>query len=258
MKDYHKFFTLVLALLITTSIFAQTAVVNYMRLKGTQDDYMAIEKQWKTLHEQRIKDGLSIGWQLYQVMYSGTDDPYHYMTVDTYENMAKTVGSYTDEVVQKVFPNGMDDLMQKTGESRDLTRSEVYHLITESLNESNTPSNFIVVNFFKVPQGEGQAYQDLEKNIFKPMHEAAIKNGKRTYWGVWVQWPNPGGEYNYVAVDGYEKLEHLNASDYDELFQTVHAGKDADEAWKNMNEARMSVKTQIFRLVDSVLPPPPQ
>lgn len=57
-----------------------------------------------------------------------------------------------------------------------------------------------LVGFMKVPQGGESEYRKLEREIWKPMHQEWVNQGKMAGWYLWYV-PYPSGtnaEYHYV------------------------------------------------------------
>jgi hypothetical protein len=117
---------------------------------------------------------------------------------------------------------------------------------------------YIVINSVKTDNwGE---YVELEKKIYQPFHEEAIKLGKKNSWGVWSRWPNPDNSIQGVVIDGYAKYEDIFNSNYDGIFEKLIAGKNAWEILDISNqinkteEKRTFTKSEIWEVVDMTAP----
>ena len=54
------------------------------------EDYLKIEKFWKAVHQERIKDGRMTAWLLLKVVNEEQKDiPYNYITLNVYPDMEK-------------------------------------------------------------------------------------------------------------------------------------------------------------------------
>ena len=97
--------TICMFFLAVIAVEAQTvAVVDYMKVPANGGDtYLAIEKQWKTLHQTRVDAGEILGWELYAVRNTGTNSPYNFATVTIYENFSKTENWATEAEMKKAF-----------------------------------------------------------------------------------------------------------------------------------------------------------
>jgi len=100
---------------------------------GKLDQYLEMEKQWKSFHQEYIKMGKKRSWGLYEVRYPyGTEARCDYITVNAFDNYADTDNPFPDfqQVFKKVFPNmKLEDFMQKTEDSRRLTHGEFLALV---------------------------------------------------------------------------------------------------------------------------------
>jgi hypothetical protein len=129
-------------------------------------------------------------------------------------------------------------------------RTEVMHRATATA--INDPTNYIVVSPMKVSPGKESEYLKMEREIFKPIHEEAVRMGLMGSWGVWYKWPFEVDDERYVVINGFEDYSQLSALDYDELFKKIHPETDMDEVWKEAAEIRKNTSVQIWRLIDSV------
>ncbi|MEL7221703.1 MAG: hypothetical protein AAGJ93_10315, partial [Bacteroidota bacterium] len=58
------------------------AIVDYMKVApGMHAEYLACESAWKTLHQERVKAGDILNWEVEEVVYSGLNEEYNYLTV---------------------------------------------------------------------------------------------------------------------------------------------------------------------------------
>ena len=109
-------------------------LVDCMKVKpGKFDQYLQVEKEWKSFHQQYVNMGKKRSWGLYEVRYpSGTDARCDYITVNSFDNYADTDDTFPNaqEVFKKTFPNTkVEDFLQRTDDSRNLTHSEFLVLV---------------------------------------------------------------------------------------------------------------------------------
>jgi hypothetical protein len=227
------------------------AVVDYMKVKpGHNGDYLEVEMEWKKIHEARVKQGHIIQWVLWEKMFAGADDPYHYMTVAIFDDFKKTENSFPVEWVQdNLTEKELDDLMKRTGESRTLVKTEVFHQV--AFAENQKPSEYMMLNTMKVTGENEGYYQYLESEIYKPLQEAAIEKGYRSGWSIWSKWPRPVDDYQFITVDGYSEYGQWMTGE--NLLEAVHPDKTWEEINKMSNEARTHLTSELWRLVDVVV-----
>ncbi len=255
MKNLLLTSVLILCTIVTE---AQTiAVVDFMKVPvNGQDAYLAVEKQWKNLHQNMVESGAIVEWELFYVRNSGTNSPYNYTTVTIYNNFAKTENPLTDADIKKAFGTNPAEFLKKTEASRNLIYSETYQLQVGVPSE--TPDKFIVVNSIRT-DNVGK-YIDMEKVGYMPMHAEAKKAGLKNSWGIWTRWPNPDNSFQAVAVDGYSKFADINNMDFNDLMGKAMAGKKPGEVSEMMeminktDEIRTIVKSEIWDLLDVTAP----
>jgi len=252
-----KSFTALLLAVMSFSLTAQnpTVVLEYMKVtQESEGTYLQVEKVWKKIHQKRIEAGVSAGWQLWRNVYAGYNDPYQYITVNWYNDYAQSFKGFPEGLLDE-FANGADaEIFNKTGASRILAGRQVSHQIAQA--DNSAPSTFIYVNQMHVMQGMGGDYVNMELEIFKPVHEEAIKRGLRSHWGIWSNWPVKEGQAAYVTVDGYADVAQLTKDGDmgDDLFSSVHPGMSSDQAYEKMSKVRKMDGVELWELVDLVMP----
>ena len=255
MKNLFLTSLLVLACYV---VEAQTvAVVDFMKVQSnSQDAYLSVEKQWKTLHQNRVASGAILAWELYYVRNSGTGSPYNFVTVTIYPDFAKTETTITQADFNKAFGANSTELMKKTGTSRDLIYSETYQLQVGISSE--TPDKYIVIN--SIHTDNVDKYINMEKTGYMPIHAEAKKAGHKNSWGIWTKWPNSDNSVQAVAVDGYTKFSDINNLNYDELMPKIMAAKKPGEVYDMVDQVtktdqiRTIVKSEIWDLLDVTTP----
>ena len=247
--------TLLFAVLIcfaSNIMYAQISVAQYMKVKpGQLSAYLEVEEAWSKLHQKSVDNGYILAWNLYEKMFSGSEDEYDFITVNVYPDWA----SY-----EKGFPDGYfdelgEDIMTKTGESRSLVRAEVYQMVVGA--DNSKPSKFSNIVFMKVEQGNASAYVDMESKYYKVYHEGLIEAGGMTDWGIY-QLIVPfgyGGDFNFVAGNGYESLSqrsNITQEAYDAAWEKAAAGTPDEYIIKLTNETRVMVTSEMWRHVMGV------
>ena len=203
--------TLMLAVLIcfaSNIMYAQITVVQFMKVKpGQWSTYLEVEEAWSKLHQKSVDNGYLLSWNLNEKMFHGTEDEYDFITINVYPDWA---------TYEKGFPDGYfdhlgEDIMTKTSESRSIVRAEVYSFVVGADNSKSPKFNMLF--FMKVEQGDASAYVDMESKYYKVYQEGMIEAGGMNSWGIYQRIVpfGFGGEYNYVAVNGYESLSQRNS-----------------------------------------------
>jgi len=184
----------------------QVTQVEFMKTKVSTEDYLAIEKEWRTIHQRRLDQGLIYGWYLIKKHFTGTEDPYNYVTITVYPSFE----AMQTQVPDQIYAGYEDEFFEKTAASRDLIRSEIYD--TPIITEVIELPRFAYVTFVKIDQGKDEEYLALEREIWKPANESLIKSGIQTTYSVYRQL-YPGGytnAYNYVTISGFADMRKVS------------------------------------------------
>jgi hypothetical protein len=250
--------TVCMIFMAVIAIEAQTvAVVDFMKVPANGGDtYVAVEKQWKALHQARVDAGEIVAWELYYVRNSGTDSKYNFATVSIYENFSKTESFASEAEMKKAFGEKMDDFMKKTDASRNLVYSEDYFL--QIGIPGDVPDKYLVIN--EVQTDNVDNYITMEKVGYMPVHQEAKKLGQRNSWGIWTRWPNNDNSFQAVAIDGYTKFSDINSGDYGKALDNILPTKKSGEVYDMMSQinktdqVRKIIKVEIWELVDNTAP----
>jgi hypothetical protein len=229
-------------------------VVDFMKVKpGNMGKYLEVEKEWKKIHQARVDQGMIIQWHLWQKMYSGADDPYQYITVAFFDDFNKTENSIPwDWIEENYSQEERNDLMKRTGQSRTMVRTEVYHQVAAALGKET--SRYILVNRMKVKPGQGGVYRTLEQDIIQPIMAEAINRGNRHSWIAWEKWPGDS-DFQFVTVDGYAEYgQWQDGWIGEEILKAVHPDLSSDELGEKIGNARTMKSTELWKLVDAVGP----
>jgi len=233
------------------------AITDQMKVKpGAEDKYLDLEKNfWKPIHQERINQGKITGWILYKVLYTGTNDLYNYVTVTFFDNPAKLENSWAGIDAKKILSGkDVDKAFDETLKCRDMVRSNLIMKQDEAMPEAGAaPVKYIQVDFMKVKPGNDGAYLDVEKNIWKSVHQEFIKAGTRVGWSLWSNlYPaGSGTDYQYVTANFFTDFSKIGAADYTDAFKKAHAGKDVDELNVKTANSRDLVRSELWEVIDS-------
>ena len=81
----------------------------------------------------------------------------------------------------------LEDLVDRTLSLRSIVRNDVFHRAAST--EIYQPTAYLVVSPMRVNPGMETEYLKMEREIFKPIHEEAIRQGLMASWSVWYKWP---------------------------------------------------------------------
>ena len=264
-----KSLTLVSALLLSLS-FVQSGTcadtpspiyvaVEYTKVaKDKTSDYLEVEKIWKKIHQKRVERGLIRSWYLYKVQNAVQDArDYQYVTVQVFDSFAKLENPYPDDVFTDVYPGPeLSGYMKRTGESRDLIRSEIYHLESAAMDVAKRSEHpTIAVNYMQAAPGKDEDYSRTEREIFQKLHQERIK---RDILGAWffLSRTFPGGSevpYSYMTLDVFPSAEKAKEDKYpDDLLKAVFPDKDLSKVAGDVDAIRRIVRRDIWQSLDRV------
>jgi len=257
MKNYSKVMLAWLAMAFSIGSFSQVVVVDYMKVKpGNVSKYLAIENEWKKIHEARIKAGFITGWALYENMFSGADDPFQYATVTSYKNLAAYENSWSDSIVRTSYPDfkekDWNEFFERTEASRVLSNTKVFSFVDGISAKDPNLEKYLLISTMQVKPGGEDNYVKMEKTLFKPMHQEIIKTGGMEAWSIWQKNLGSTTDYQYVAVNSFASLEQMDKGDYGKAMAKALPGKTAAEVFSKMYAARLLTETYLFRRLDLV------
>ena len=125
-----KLMMLAVILLMSIQLTAQEnlyLVFEFMRVDNQQEAaYGETEEFWAKIHEERVKNGDILGWDLWRIQPGGEDQHFQYLTVNLYDDPVKMMSGAGDfnAAVKAAYPDMSDDDLNKkmdmTAASRDL------------------------------------------------------------------------------------------------------------------------------------------
>jgi len=234
------------------------AIVDFMKAKpGADDKYLDIEKNvWKPLHQERVNQGKIIGWILYRVLYTGTDDAYNYVTMTLFDNPANLEDPWAGIDPAKILPGrDTEKDMQQTDQARDLVKSYLIMRQDEVIPEGGPGEiKYIEIDYMKVKPGNDAAYLDFERNIWKPIHKEFINADTRAGWSLWSM-IFPGGsanDYQYITANYFSDFSKIGAADYDAAIKKAHPAKKTTELDQLALKTRDLVRSELWQILDIV------
>lgn len=255
-----KKLNLILVLCLVAQVtFSQVVVLNYMKVPpGGGGAYEKAEEHAQKVMQERVNRGEMIGWELYQILNRGAESPYHYVTVDIYENLVASLKGISQESVEAALGDQADAAIDEIMSSRDLIyRETLGRRGGISLAEEE---KYLLVSYMKA--NDPQAYFDMERIAFQPLHQIAVDNGEMAGWSVWspMVFDQSHTDYTALTVNGYSSLEQMGMTNYGKWYNAYTSGKNKEEI-KEMEKLfdateslRTIVQAQIWRKVASTTP----
>lgn len=120
--------------------------------------------------------------------------------------------------------------------------------------EGEQPTMYAVVDCMKSTSPD---YQAVETEIWQPMHQAMVDQGKKSGWTLYSVMYGDRSDCDYYTVNNYVGEAQLNDdTPYDEVFAAVHPGKSWDEAVARTSASRVMVRSELWAYVDGLAPQP--
>ena len=235
------------------------AIVDFMKVKpASESKYLELEETfWKPMHQERINQGKIMGWILYRVLYTGTNDLYNYVTVTVFDNPANLEDPWAGIDPKKLLPGkDIDKAYDETLNSRDLVKSNLI-MREDEIYPAGGPGayKYLQVDFMKVKPGNEGLYLDVEKTIWKPIHNEFIKAGSRVGWSLWsMQFPSgSGGDAQFATVNYFSEFKKIGMANYTDAYKKAHPGKDMNEISAKTGASRDLVRSELWQVVDAVM-----
>ncbi len=118
--------------------------------------------------------------------------------------------------------------------------------------------DYIRVDFMKPRPGQAAEWIKLERETFKPVHQARAEQGLLRGWSV-AMLAYPSGTslpYSGATVNIAPSWKALFSADqgYPEAFKKTMPNANMEEISKKTSETREIVRTELYRVIDTVTP----
>ncbi len=180
-------------------------IFEFMKVDNEQEnDYNEIEIFWEKIHEQRIKNGDIVGWDLWALRPGGEDQGFQYLTVTLFNDPVKMMeGGGFAEALKAAYPDMSEEELtkkfNKTSKTRDLAVRIFAQEISTTSGEFDMPVGSIAqMDMMKVAMGSYGVYEKAENEAFKPLHQKAVDAGGKESWGL-VRFMSPIGSDTYAS-----------------------------------------------------------
>ena len=253
MKTVNRVLLTIVALAFSFTLSAQYAgaTLEYVKVKpGQNKNFLELEEMALKVHQARVEKGIITRWALYQKMYSTGNDQYSYIFVNLNDDFKKTQNSYPQALIDALFTTEeQSDFWTRASAAREIVKSEYYDRVVEA--EGGQPSKYLRFIRYQVEPGSNWNFEQIRKDLVKPIFDEVVKRGYNSGWSVWKKDPNDR-KFQYVAVNGYAEYgDWKNSIHLDEVFKEVFPGKDQDEARNTVIGSRTHVSSEYWKLVMS-------
>ncbi len=119
-------------------------------------------------------------------------------------------------------------------------------------NYAGSPPTIAVYNYFKTPPCKTlEAAIDMEETIWKPIHEARIKDNHLQLWFLFkLDFPFGASQpYDMLTIDDYNDMDQYLAPVGEDYFKKVHPGKNMKNLLKKTAAATTLVKGDVRMII---------
>lgn len=184
---------LILIVLLGSASYAQDEIYltfEFMKVDNDQETfYFETEDFWEKIHEQRAASGDIIGWDLWQLLPGGEDQGYQYLTVTVFDDPIKMMnaGQGVMESARMAYPDLSDEELENrvnlAGGSRDLAVRLFLHVKDRTAGDYEMKEGMIAaMDLMKAKEGQYEAYEKAESEVFKPWHQKFVDGGVKGEW----------------------------------------------------------------------------
>jgi len=191
-------------------------VFEFMKVDNEQESaYAETEQMWRSIHQERIKSGEILGWDLWSLQPGGEDQGYQYLTVTIFDDPAKMFGDQQmEESARKAYPDLSDEKLQEKFSGTAASRDLAVRLYLEQLGTTESDFEMKVgtvasIDFMRVPMDNYSDYEQAEMEIFRPIHQETVDNGGKGSWEL-LRVMSPVGSDTYASHITVNMFESWN------------------------------------------------
>lgn len=258
---YISFFLLSVLILIGLSS-AQAQQGHYMHV-----DYLKIESIDLTnfmdkvnstfipIQEARISSESIKEWYLYRVAYPGTQNSFYNYVVVTISDELSDFEDIYNQLEDHFSPQDETTMIENYKAYITPNHSELWTINNSVLSQDDAkPSRYFGMDYMNVQSGQEYAYQMMEDEVAKPLHEHRMANGTMIGWELFGLITPGGTEYGYNFATGnyYESLADIEFGFTDEIIRANHPDTNINEFFDDINRTRDLVRSELWELVNYV------
>jgi hypothetical protein len=204
----------------------------------------------------RMKGGYITSWRLYKVHFRGGDEKYNYVSIIYNDSWAKTEVKETMGDMLRAGNPKVDAaaIVGRLAVIRKPAGEIIYHREDFVSGKVTTPPKYAVVDFMKVNDNQFDEYLKIEREEWKPVHQALVDDNKRAGWTLWsLVMPFGGdGAHDYVTTNSFATYEQIMAGNFNDAYKKAHPGKDPQASFARTLKVREQVKSELWELLESV------
>lgn len=214
-----------------------------------------IEPQIKRLQQARVDSGALNEWYIYRVAYPGSQNTVHNFVSVSICSYICSFEDFHESLSDQFSSDDFAQLIRNYQSFMIPNHSELWRINNNVVREDNLePSRYFSMDYMKVTSGMEYAYQMMEDEIARPMHEQRMENDAMEAWQLFSL-VIPGGSqygYNYATGNHFKNLKDFEFGFTDELISQTHPNTNVSEFFDNIERTRDPVRIEIWELLDYV------
>jgi hypothetical protein len=151
-------------------------------------DYWNVEDFWSGIHKQRVADKSIVGWDLWSLSPSGSEQGSQFMTVTLFtslKDMLQAAGGFdVMAYARKAYPKKSDKeliaMFDRTGVSRDRANQVFCEQVDKTTGDFKMKVGTLAT--MDIMKQTDESYEKVESEIFKPWHQEMVNKGKVGSW----------------------------------------------------------------------------
>jgi hypothetical protein len=259
---YILFPAILISSLFSSFVFSQSHEGNYMHI-----DYLNVDQKSVDAFEKYIKSSVipiqktSIesdniqAWYLYRVAYPGTHNTfYNYVMISISDNIS-SFENLRNHIRQNYSADDSEGMNEDYYNLLLPNHSELWRINNSVLSsEDAKPSKYFGMDYMKVASGMEYAYQMMEDEVARPLHETRMELGSMKGWELFTLITPGGTEYGYNFATGnyYNYLQNVEFGFTEEVIRQNNPDTNINEFFENIERTRDLVRSEIWELVDYV------
>ncbi|WP_297338298.1 hypothetical protein [Algoriphagus sp.] len=238
-------FFLVCGLLWSTVLSAQQTrymVFEFIKVQNDQlFDYIEFKDLMENVYRQARNDGQIVGWDFWSLQSGAPNAAFQYIMVTHYNDPVKMMNGLEESQMQEytkiAYPHlnetQVQKLFQESLSMRDMPmRLYMKEIVSTNDNFQMKPGVLASFDLMKANEGNFDAYETAEMEVFKPIHQRNIEKGLMGHWSLLRTALPLGSEAasTHLTLNMYKDyMQFFNAQAYEDIEQT-------DEQRKKVNE----------------------
>lgn len=231
-------------------------VLELMKVDNSQESaYAETENFWEKIHQERIKAGDIVGWDLWSLRPGGEHQGYQYMTATLYDDPVKMMeGGDILAALQNAYPKMSDKERNKkfeqTVDSRDLGSRMYMEVIARTEDDFEMKPGMVAsMELMKADLESYAAYETAEMDVFQPYQQERVARGNLGSW-VLLRSISPIGDDAYashVTTNMYEGWEHAMSAEFQPVGSASQEVVDAGLKTRDFKLGYLMVLEKIVR-----------